>query len=196
MRVPLSWLREYTRLAEPVDVTEVARRLTAAGLEVESLESVGHDIRGVVIAQVLSIEELTGLRKPIRYCRVAVSEAQLDAPPDETSGEICGATNFVVGDRVALHLAEEDGLVVQLGVLPAVVHQTDEVRPLEVRELLRELVRRDADRDRGTSGPVEDRRDRPGAAQLPRGPLPVARAAFDRDLDHLHGEPSFRRRAS
>jgi phenylalanyl-tRNA synthetase beta chain len=104
MRVPLSWLREYARLPEPVDVTEVARRLTAAGLEVESLESVGHDVRGVVIAQVLSIEELTGLRKPIRYCRVAVSDAQLDAPPDEASGVICGAVNFAVGDRVALAL--------------------------------------------------------------------------------------------
>jgi phenylalanyl-tRNA synthetase beta chain len=104
MRVPLSWLREYAKLPEPVDVTEVARRLTAAGLEVESLESVGHDIRGVVIAQVLSIEELTGLKKPIRYCRVAVSEAQLDAPPDEASGVICGAVNFAVGDRVALAL--------------------------------------------------------------------------------------------
>ena len=104
MRVPLSWLREYARLPEPVDATEVARRLTAAGLEVESLESVGHDIRGVVIGQVLSIEELTGLKKPIRYCRVAVSDAQLDAPPDEASGVICGATNFAVGDRVALAL--------------------------------------------------------------------------------------------
>jgi phenylalanyl-tRNA synthetase beta chain len=104
MRVPLSWLREYARLPEPVDVTEVARRLTAAGLEVESLESVGYDIRGVVIAQVLSIEELTGLRKPIRYCRVAVSEAQVNAPPDEASGVICGAVNFAVGDRVALAL--------------------------------------------------------------------------------------------
>src|SRR5579859_2062484 len=104
MRVPLSWLREYARLPEPADATEVARRLTAAGLEVESLESVGHDIRGVVIAQVLSIEELSGLRKPIRYCRVAVSAAQLDAPPDEASGVICGATNFGVGDRVPLAL--------------------------------------------------------------------------------------------
>jgi phenylalanyl-tRNA synthetase beta chain len=107
MRVPLSWLREYAPLPEPVDATEVSRRLTAAGLEVESLESVGHDIRGVVIAQVLSIEELTGpqnLKKPIRYCRVAVSEGQLAGPPDEASGVICGAVNFAVGDRVPLAL--------------------------------------------------------------------------------------------
>ena len=107
MRVPLSWLREYTPLPEPVDATEVARRLTAAGLEVESLESVGHDIRGVVVAQVVSIEELTeplNLKKPIRYCRVAVSESQLAGPPEEASGVICGAVNFAVGDRVALAL--------------------------------------------------------------------------------------------
>jgi phenylalanyl-tRNA synthetase beta chain len=104
MRVPLSWLREYAPLPEPVDVTEVSRRLTAAGLEVESVESAGHDIRGVLVAQVLSIEELPDLKKPIRYCRVAVSESQLAAPPAETSGVICGATNFAVGDRVALAL--------------------------------------------------------------------------------------------
>src|SRR5882757_8177853 len=104
MRVPLSWLREYVSLTEPVDTTEVSRRLTAAGLEVESVESAGHDIRGVVVAQVLSIEELTGIKKPIRYCRVAVSEGQLAGPPDEASGLICGATNFAVGDRVALAL--------------------------------------------------------------------------------------------
>ena len=104
MRVALSWLREYAQLPEPVDATEVARRLTGAGLEVEALEPVGHDIRGVVVAQVLSIEELAGLKKPIRYCRVAVSEAQLDGPADEASGVICGAANFKVGDRVALAL--------------------------------------------------------------------------------------------
>jgi phenylalanyl-tRNA synthetase beta chain len=104
MRVPLSWLRQYARLPEPVDATEVARRLTAAGFEVESLKSVGHDIRGVVVAQVLSIEELTGLKKPIRYCRVAVTEGQLDGPAAEASGVICGAVNFAVGDRVALAL--------------------------------------------------------------------------------------------
>jgi len=105
MRVPLSWLREYVSLTEPVDITEVSRRLTAAGLEVESVESVGYDIRGVVVAQVLSIEELAGplkLKKPIRYCRVAVSDDQLAGPPDAAPGVICGAVNFAVGDRVPL----------------------------------------------------------------------------------------------
>ena len=61
-----------TRFPSPTAFTTIAGgsgsdTLTGAGLEVESLESAGHDIRGVVVAQVLSIEELTGLKKPIRY---------------------------------------------------------------------------------------------------------------------------------
>src|SRR5438045_8552851 len=102
MRVPLSWLREYVPLAEPVDTPEVSRRLTAAGLEVESVESVGHDIRGVVVAQVLSIEELTGtlqLKKPIRYCRVAVSDSQLTGLPAEAAGGSGGAVDSAVRAR-------------------------------------------------------------------------------------------------
>ncbi len=118
MLVPLSWLLDYAALAEPVDVSEVARRLTAIGLEVEAVERVGHDIVGVVVAQVTDIEELTGHKKPIRYCRVTTGEARPDeAGPGETgpggagTGEpggdrrvICGAVNFVVGDRVPLAL--------------------------------------------------------------------------------------------
>ena len=104
MRVPLSWLRQYAPIPDPVDVADVARRLTAAGLEVEAFESVGHDIRGLVVAQVLSIEELTEFKKPIRYCRVAVSSSQLSGSAEDASGVICGAVNFAVGDRVALAL--------------------------------------------------------------------------------------------
>jgi phenylalanyl-tRNA synthetase beta chain len=101
MRVPLSWLREYAPVPEPVDAADVARRLTAAGLEVETVEQVGHDIRGVVIGQVLTVEELTEFKKPIRYCRVAVSEEELTGPPEKAAGVICGAANFAAGDRIA-----------------------------------------------------------------------------------------------
>jgi phenylalanyl-tRNA synthetase beta chain len=94
MRVPLSWLREYAPIDELVPAAEVARRLTGAGLEVESVEAVGHDISGVVVAEVTAIEELTGFRKPIRYCHVTTGTTERDV--------ICGAANFVVGDRVPL----------------------------------------------------------------------------------------------
>ena len=101
MRVPVSWLREYAPIPEPYDALEVGRRLTLAGLEVEAVEPVGHDVQGVITAQVITVEELTGFKKPIRYCRVAVSDAELSADPETLTGVICGAVNFAPGDRVA-----------------------------------------------------------------------------------------------
>jgi len=106
MRIPLSWLMEYAAIATPgapigsepeVDVQEVARRLTACGLEIESIEPVGHDISGVVVAEVLDVEELTGFNKPIRYCQVSTGDGQ-------DRHVICGASNFATGDLVALAL--------------------------------------------------------------------------------------------
>src|ERR1700722_19259384 len=85
MLIPLSWLLEYAPLAEPVDPVEVARRLTAVGLEIEGLEYVGQDVSGVVVAKVLEIEELTGHKKPIRYCRVTIAQ------PGESGGSGRGA---------------------------------------------------------------------------------------------------------
>src|SRR5258708_39545886 len=89
---PLSWLLQYAELADPVDVGEVARRLTGVGLEIEGIEQVGHDIAGVVIARVLEIEELTGFKKPVRFCRVTTGG------PDAERGVICGGPHLPVGD--------------------------------------------------------------------------------------------------
>ena len=85
MRVPLSWLREFAPI--PADLTgrQVADRLVAAGLEVETVETIGAGTVGpLVIGRVLAIEELTEFKKPIRFCRVAVGEAH--GHPD-TPGE-------------------------------------------------------------------------------------------------------------
>src|SRR5262249_62338201 len=92
MRVPLSWLREYAPIEESVRAAVVATGLTAAGLEGESVEPAGHDVSGVVVGQVTAIEELTGFRKPIRYCHVTTGADERDV--------ICGAVNFAVGDKV------------------------------------------------------------------------------------------------
>jgi phenylalanyl-tRNA synthetase beta chain len=105
MRIPLSWAREYASVDEDAATPdELARRLTAAGLEVESAERVGHDVTGVVVAEVLAIEELTGLAKPIRYCLVSAGPPGETGQAAEPHGVICGATNFSVGDRVPLAL--------------------------------------------------------------------------------------------
>ncbi|SDJ91244.1 phenylalanyl-tRNA synthetase beta chain [Nonomuraea maritima] len=96
MKVPLSWLREYADLPA-VTAHEVADKLTAAGLKLEAITSHGHDVKNVVVGEVLEIEELTGFKKPIRHCRVDTAEA-------EPRMIVCGATNFVVGDRVPVVL--------------------------------------------------------------------------------------------
>jgi phenylalanyl-tRNA synthetase beta chain len=95
MRVSLNWLLEAAGLDPDTDPAETASRLTAAGLEVESVEQVGHDIEGVVVAEVTAIEELTGFKKPVRYC-------QVDDGSGEPRGVVCGAVNFSAGDRVPL----------------------------------------------------------------------------------------------
>jgi len=97
MRAPLSWIREYADLPPSVTGRELAEKLIAAGLEVETVEPAGQDVSGVVIGQVLEFEELTGFKKPIRWCQVEVGEA-------EPRGIICGATNFAAGDKVAVAL--------------------------------------------------------------------------------------------
>ncbi|MFG1701159.1 phenylalanine--tRNA ligase subunit beta [Nonomuraea sp. NPDC049309] len=96
MKVPLSWLREYVDLPA-VTAHEVADKLTAAGLKLESITSHGHDVKNVVVGEVLEIEELTGFKKPIRHCKVEVGEAT-------PRMIICGATNFAAGDRVPVVL--------------------------------------------------------------------------------------------
>ncbi|MFF5264112.1 phenylalanine--tRNA ligase subunit beta [Actinomadura viridis] len=102
MRVPLSWLREYVALPAGVTGRDLAARLIDAGLEVETVEQAGADVTGpLVVGRVLAIEELTGFKKPIRYCQVDVGRANGTGEPQNI---ICGAVNFAVGDRVVVIL--------------------------------------------------------------------------------------------
>ncbi|MFP8941520.1 phenylalanine--tRNA ligase subunit beta [Streptomyces fenghuangensis] len=102
MRVPLSWLREYVDLPAGETGRDVAAKLIAAGLEVETVERLGADITGpLVVGRVLAIEELTGFKKPIRYCQVDVGDANGTGEPQNI---VCGATNFAVGDKVVVIL--------------------------------------------------------------------------------------------
>ncbi|NYH50822.1 phenylalanyl-tRNA synthetase beta chain [Nocardiopsis arvandica] len=102
MRVPLSWLREYVDLPADVTARDLAGRLTLAGLEVETVDELGTDVIGpLVYGRVLSIEELTGFKKPIRFCRVDVGRANGTGEPQEI---VCGARNFAEGDLVVVCL--------------------------------------------------------------------------------------------
>ncbi|MEU2553086.1 phenylalanine--tRNA ligase subunit beta [Streptomyces sp. NPDC014684] len=102
MRVPLSWLREYVDLPATETGRDVQAKLISAGLEVETVEQLGADLKGpLVVGQVLTIEELEGFKKPIRFCTVDVGEANGTGEPQEI---VCGARNFAVGDKVVVVL--------------------------------------------------------------------------------------------
>ncbi|MFI1420374.1 phenylalanine--tRNA ligase subunit beta [Streptomyces sp. NPDC020731] len=102
MRIPLSWLREYVDLPATETGRDVQAKLISAGLEVETVEHLGADLKGpLVVGQVLTIEELEGFKKPIRFCTVNVGRANGTGEPQEI---VCGARNFAVGDKVVVVL--------------------------------------------------------------------------------------------
>jgi phenylalanyl-tRNA synthetase beta chain len=98
MRAPLSWIREFVDIPSHLTPQQIADALIRVGFEVEDVIEQGHDLTGpVVFGEVLSIEEVTGQKKPIRY-------VGLDCGEGKTRYVICGATNFSVGDRVVVAL--------------------------------------------------------------------------------------------
>ncbi|GGV47327.1 phenylalanine--tRNA ligase beta subunit [Streptomyces longisporoflavus] len=102
MRVPLSWLREYVDLPASETGRDVQAKLIEVGLEVETVEQTGAGLTGpLVVGKVLTIEELEGFKKPIRFCTVDVGSANGTGEPQEI---VCGARNFAVGDKVVVVL--------------------------------------------------------------------------------------------
>ncbi|MEV6966483.1 phenylalanine--tRNA ligase subunit beta [Hamadaea sp. NPDC051192] len=102
MRVGLSWLREFVALPESVTAAELDAALNDLGIEVEEIVDQRETVRGsLVVGRVLTVEELTGFKKPIRFCTVDVGAANGTGEPQEI---VCGATNFVAGDQVVVIL--------------------------------------------------------------------------------------------
>ena len=98
MRVGLSWLREYVTLPADLTAEQLDLALNNLGIEVESVVDQGATVQGdLVVGRVATIEDLTEFKKPIRFCTVDIGRKQ----PQEI---VCGATNFAVGDLVAVIL--------------------------------------------------------------------------------------------
>ncbi|MCA2287359.1 phenylalanine--tRNA ligase subunit beta [Mycobacterium avium] len=100
MRVPYSWLREVVAAGAPdwdVAPAELEQTLIRIGHEVEEVIELGPVDGPLTVGRVTDIEELTGFKKPIRFCHVDVG--------DDVDREIvCGARNFVAGDLVVVAL--------------------------------------------------------------------------------------------
>jgi phenylalanyl-tRNA synthetase beta chain len=91
MLISLKWLAEYVDLP-PAE--ELARRLTAVGLEVEAVERVGAELEGVVAARIVAAEKHPSADR--------LSLTRVDAGTGEPLQVICGASNWKVGDVVPL----------------------------------------------------------------------------------------------
>ena len=98
MRAPLSWIKEFVEIPTTVSADQISDALIRVGFEVEEIITQGSDLTGPLkFGKVLSIEEITEFKKPIRY-------VGLDCGEGETRFVICGATNFAVGDIVCVAL--------------------------------------------------------------------------------------------
>jgi phenylalanyl-tRNA synthetase beta chain len=96
MRTSLSWLRDYVELPAGLTAEQLDDALTNLGMEVESIVDQAATVKGdLVVGRVLTIEELTGFKKPIRFCTVDVGKGV----PQEI---VCGARNFAEGDLVVV----------------------------------------------------------------------------------------------
>nr|WP_217446425.1 phenylalanine--tRNA ligase subunit beta [Myxococcus sp. CA040A] len=92
VKISVKWLGDYVAL--PPSVDELARKLTAAGLEIEGLERPGDGLRGVVVAQIKESVQHPNADK--------LSVTQIDAGGGALVQVVCGAKNYKVGDKVPL----------------------------------------------------------------------------------------------
>jgi phenylalanyl-tRNA synthetase beta chain len=98
MRAPLSWIKEFVEIPASITAEQISDALIRVGFEVEEIIHQGADLTGPLkFAKVVSIEEITEFKKPIRYVGIDCGES-------ETRYVICGATNFAVGDLVVAAL--------------------------------------------------------------------------------------------
>jgi phenylalanyl-tRNA synthetase beta chain len=98
MLVPVSWLRDHVALPAEVGTAQLDATFVRLGFEVDEVHDLAGRVTGpLVVGRVLEIEELTGFKKPIRFCQVDVGE---DAP----RGIVCGARNFAAGDLIVAAL--------------------------------------------------------------------------------------------
>jgi phenylalanyl-tRNA synthetase beta chain len=93
MKFSENWLRE--RINAPADITEWAEKLTAAGLEVEALITLGVDLKNITIGHVLSTTPHPNAD------RLNVCQVRLHANAEPLT-IVCGASNVRAGLKVAV----------------------------------------------------------------------------------------------
>jgi len=97
MKILLSWLNEYGDFGDPSDadaVQRVADALTSLGLEVDSIDTVGETVEGVITARILRLESHPDA--------ATVQRVYVDAGDGDERHVWCGANNISADDIVPL----------------------------------------------------------------------------------------------
>ena len=97
MKISLEWLRRYLPLKRSLE--EVEEGLTLIGFEVEGVERIGlPPLENVLVGEVLSMGRHPNADR-LTLCQVRVQKGE------EANEIVCGASNYEVGDRVAVALS-------------------------------------------------------------------------------------------
>ena len=88
----MNWIKEYVDL-EGEDIGELIRRFTLSTAEVEEVYHKGSDVSGVIVAQIVALENHPNSKK-LHLLKVDTGKEILDI--------VCGAPNVSVGQKVAL----------------------------------------------------------------------------------------------
>lgn len=91
MRVSLSWLSDYVDI-KGLSAQEISDALTNAGLEVESIETVGGVFSGVVVGFVKAVEQHPNADR-LRLVTVSLGQTENQV--------VCGAPNVALGQYIA-----------------------------------------------------------------------------------------------
>ncbi len=91
MKLPVSWLAYYVDF--DLSPEEVAEKLTFSGTEVESIDVIGGDYKGIVVGEILRIDPHPSADR-LQLCLVSDGSRELPV--------VCGARNFEIGDKAPL----------------------------------------------------------------------------------------------
>lgn len=99
MRIPRSWLADFLDIPTSATIEDIAEAYVRIGIEPEGTEIIGADLVGpIVVGRVVSfVEEAQSNGKTIRWCQVEVGNGVVN-------GIVCGAGNFLEGDKVVVSL--------------------------------------------------------------------------------------------
>jgi phenylalanyl-tRNA synthetase beta chain len=90
MKISESWLREW--VSPELSTQELADQITMAGLEVDAIEAVATDFSGVVVGEIIAVEQHPDADK-LRVCQVLGNG-------DVAAQVVCGAPNARVGIKI------------------------------------------------------------------------------------------------